>query len=67
MRKGLQAILGEIERLEKRARGPQKVIFVTVYEDESREEVDRRVAEYQIPGDPQPLIVLGRCFAGRPA
>jgi hypothetical protein len=67
MRKSLQSVLGELERLEKRVGGPQKVIFITVYEDESAEELERRIAEHQIPGDLQPLIVLGRCFAGRPA
>lgn len=68
MGRSLQSVLGAIERLEKHlGNEPRRVVFVTIHADADDNEIERRVSEYPLHADePEPLIVLGRRFAGAP-
>jgi hypothetical protein len=67
MRKSLQSVLGELDRLEKRIGGVQHVVFVTIHADANDNEIERRVSEYPLhPGECEPLFVIGRRFAELP-
>jgi hypothetical protein len=59
------ALLSQIEYLEKRFTLPQEVIFLTIYEGETQDEViERHFAMHPAPPNAlYPLIVFGRRFA----